>query len=68
MSFGISSGSANSYASKTVKKLVHCHAHAELLCNISLYGKRTQCPIVLFCSFGLNLMCWLHLLGYHQIK
>ena len=50
-------------------KLVQCHAHAELFCNISLHGKRTQPPIaiVLFCSFGLNFMCCLHL-NYHKTQ
>jgi len=52
------------------QKPVHCHTHAELFCEISFHGKRTQCPIaiVFFCSFGLNFICCLHLLGYHWIK
>jgi len=42
MCFGISSsGSANSNARQSGQKLVHCHAHAELFCNISLHGERT---------------------------
>ena len=52
---------------QSCQKLVHCHTHAELFCNISLHGKRTQCPIAitLFCSFGLNFFCSLQLLVYH---
>jgi len=55
---------------QSCQKFVHCHAHAELFCIISLHGERTQCPIaiVLFCSFGLNFICCLRLLGYHLIK
>ena len=51
-------------------KLIHCHTHAELFCNISLHGERTRSPIViiLFCSFNQNFICCLHLLNYDKIK
>jgi len=55
---------------QSCQKLVDCHAHKELFCNISLHGGKTQSPIeiVLFCSFDPNFICCLYLLGYDKIK
>jgi len=45
------------------QKLVHCHAYTEVFCDISLHGEKSV-QLRLFCSFGLNFICCLHLLGY----
>ena len=36
---------------QSCQKLLHCHAHAELFCNISLHGERAQCPIAIVLQF-----------------
>jgi len=60
---------AGSNASKAVRSSYTATYTQGCFGNISLHGKRTQCPIAIFllCSFDLNFICCLHL-GYDEIK
>jgi len=53
-----------------LSEAVHIQVYAELFCNISFHGERTQTQIVifLFCSLSLSFICCLSLLGYKRIK
>ena len=56
-------------ASSNAVRISYTATHTQLFCNISLHGTRTVSNYDHFIlQFQANLICCLHLLGYHKIK